>query len=69
MVVVSSILNPFATGFGLLAGAIAVGGFIAHAGPALSGASDDELRRATVRGGLGGLSVGLGVIVLSAYIG
>jgi len=66
---VGSIVSPFATDFGLLAAAIAVGGFLAHALPALSGASDEKLRRATVGGGLGGIGFGLCVIVLSAFIG
>jgi hypothetical protein len=66
MLVSGSIVEEFATCVGLLAGAMAVGGFLSHAGPALSNASDGELRRATARGGLVGLGVGAFVVVLSA---
>jgi hypothetical protein len=66
--VAGAIVNQFATGLGVIAGAIAVGGFLSHVGPALSGASEDELRKATARGGLNGLKLGAGVIVLSALI-
>jgi hypothetical protein len=68
MVVAASIVDTFATGTGLLAGAIAVGGFISHVGPALSGSSEKKVRQATVLGGLAGLGFGSSVIVLSAYI-
>jgi hypothetical protein len=61
-----SILDQFASGTAFLATAIVLGGFFMHAGPALQGASESELRRATVRGGLGGLAVGSAVVVLSA---
>ena len=64
--VVGSIVEEFATSVGLLAGVMAVGGFLAHAGPALSNASEVELRRATARGGLIGLVAGVFVVVLSA---
>jgi hypothetical protein len=68
MVVTGSIVDTVATGTGLLAGAIAVGGFISHVGPALSGSSEKRVRQATVLGGLAGFGFGVLVIVLSAYI-
>jgi len=66
--IAGAIVNQFATGLGVLAGAIAVGGFLSHVGPALSRAPEDELRRATARGGLTGFRIGAGVIVLSALL-
>jgi hypothetical protein len=68
MVIIASIASDFATGVGLLAGMIAVTGFAAHARPALSGASEQEIRGATVVGGLVGLGLGAVVIVLSAFV-
>jgi hypothetical protein len=52
----------------LVIGSIAVGGFIAHAGPVLAGDSEEEIRKATVSGGLTGLRLWLFVVVLSAMI-
>jgi hypothetical protein len=68
MVVVGSIASQFAEGFGLSAAAIAVCGFLAHAGPALAGADEKKLRNATVVGGLAGLCFAVFVIVLSARV-
>jgi hypothetical protein len=51
-----------------MVGAIAIGGFLCHAKPALSGASEVELRRATAIGGLTGLGISSLVVVLSAFI-
>ncbi len=69
MLVTASIAGSFAAGVGLLAGSIAVFGFVAQAYPALSGAGDWEVRRAVAKGGLLGLAIGGFVIVLSAIIG
>ncbi|MGB7685295.1 MAG: hypothetical protein WBL45_05875 [Solirubrobacterales bacterium] len=69
MLVVADIGTWFATAVGSLTGSIAIGGFLAHIGPALSRASDAELRAATVIGGMAGLVVGGVVVVLSAYFG
>jgi hypothetical protein len=66
--VVGSIVNQFATCVGLAAGAIAIGGFLSHVPSALSGASEAEIRRATVSGGLVGLAAALCIIVLSATL-
>jgi hypothetical protein len=63
------IAGEFAIGVGLLAGMIAVCGFIAHARPTLSRASAREIRAATVIGGLAGLGIGLLVVVLSVIAG
>jgi len=68
MVIGTTLLNQFATGAGLMAAGIAVGGFIFHAGPALTGTPEEELRPITVVGGLFGLAVAIFVIVLSACL-
>jgi hypothetical protein len=61
-------MSDAATGAGLTAAAIAVGGFVAHIEPALSHADDQRLREATVKGGIGGIWIAAFVIVLSALI-
>ena len=66
--VVGTILSQSATIVGLMAGAIAVGGFLAHAGPSLADRSEQELRHATTIGGLGGLAAAVLVIVLSVAV-
>jgi heme/copper-type cytochrome/quinol oxidase subunit 1 len=65
---VGSIIQAASTDAGLMAASIAVGGFVLHVIPALSGAPDHRLRRATVTGGLWGLAVAFLIIVLSAFI-
>jgi hypothetical protein len=62
------VVGEFAMVVGLLAGTIAVGGFIAHVPQALSDASESEIRKATVLGGSAGLCLALVVVVLSASI-
>jgi hypothetical protein len=69
MVLAVALLGQFATAAGLMAAGIAVGGFVFHAGPALEGSAEDELRQTTVVGGLIGLSAAVFLIVLSALIG
>lgn len=66
MVSVGTIAGDFATGVGVLAGTIAVGGFLAHAAPALRGAPERRVQAATVIGGLVGCGIGSCVVVLSA---
>jgi hypothetical protein len=66
---VASLINDSASGAGFLAAAIAVGGFIAHIGPALSGKREERIRQATVIGGIVGLIAAGFVIVLSAEMG
>ena len=66
MFVTASIASDLGTAVGVLAGLIAVGGFLAHAGPVLDGASEDDVRQAMVKGGLAGFSLGAVVVVLSA---
>jgi hypothetical protein len=63
---IGSIAGEFATGLGVVAGMIAVAGFIAHAPSVLNGASDRAIQQATVAGGLVGCVVAAFVIVLSA---
>jgi hypothetical protein len=68
MFVVGSIASDFATVVGLVAGLIAVGGFVGHAPSVLQGAAEEQIRRGTVIGGLGGSAVGLFVMLLSAMV-
>ena len=68
MTLVGPLASESAGLVGLLAGLIAVGGFIAHSGPALAGGSEKRIREATVQGGLAGLATGLVVVVLSAIM-
>jgi hypothetical protein len=64
----SALMAQFATAGGLLAAGIAVGGFVFHAGPALRGAAEPELRQLTAAGGLCGLAFAIFLVVLSASI-
>jgi hypothetical protein len=61
--VVGSIATQFSSTAGFIAAAIAIGGFLAHARPAIAGKRDTELRRATAIGGLVGLALALLVTV------
>jgi hypothetical protein len=65
---IGPLASEFATLIALLAGLIAVCGFLAHAGPVLAGAPEEKIREATVLGGIAGLALGAGVVVLSAII-
>jgi len=62
-------IGQTATIVGLLAGGIAVGGFLGQARPSLGGEPDIELRRGTTIGGLIGLGAALLSIALSAILG
>jgi hypothetical protein len=64
----SDLLTQSATIVGLLAGSIAVGGFLGHARPSMSGAPEAELRRDTTVGGLIGMGLAMGLIVLSVLV-
>jgi hypothetical protein len=66
MLPIASIAGDFGTAVGILAGMIAVGGFVGHAPSVLDGASDREIQQATVVGGLTGGVIGMFVVVLSA---
>jgi hypothetical protein len=66
VLVTASIASEFGTAVGVLAGTIAVGGFLGHVGPALGEGAEFEVRRATAKGGLAGLVVAAIVVVLSA---
>ncbi|HXR29831.1 MAG TPA: hypothetical protein VN752_01655 [Solirubrobacterales bacterium] len=68
MFIAGTIAGQVAFLFGLMATAIAVCGFLAHAGPALSGADERRVREATVEGGLAGLVLSVFVVVLSALM-
>jgi len=64
--VTASIASEFGSDVGVLAGMIAIGGFLAHARPVLDADDEEQIRQATVRGGLVGLCAGVLVVVLSA---
>jgi hypothetical protein len=63
------LLGQTTTIVGLLAGGIAVGGFLGHAHPSLSDKSESKLRRATTIGGLFGMAFAVGIVVLSMATG
>jgi hypothetical protein len=69
MLAIGSIAGDFAGAVGLCAGTIAVLGFLAQARPALLGGSDEEVRQAMVKGGLGGFTCAIFVMLLSAIKG
>lgn len=64
----ASIASNAATGTGFVAASIAVLGFLLHAAPALSGAPERRIRKATVAGGLLGFVASFAVILLSAIV-
>jgi len=66
--VLATLMTDSATGCGLVAGAIAVCGFIAHSRLALAGANEQRLKRATTVGGLAGIGLAAFIIVLSALL-
>jgi hypothetical protein len=66
LVITGSLLSSMSDVTSLLVAATALGGFINHAGLAISGATEVELRRATALGGLAGIA-GV-VVVLSALM-
>jgi len=68
VLVAATLLDRSATVAGLMAAAIAVGGFLAHAGPALAGRDEERLRQIVVVGGLWGVAGAVFVVVLSAII-
>jgi hypothetical protein len=65
----ASIAGDFGTAVGVLAGMIAIAGFLGHAEPVLRGGSEREVQKATVVGGLVGCCFGAFVVVLSAWAG
>jgi hypothetical protein len=68
VLVTGSLLVGATTEVGLIAGSIAVGGFLAHAGPALRGHSEGQLRVATVRGGLLGIAAAAAIDLLTLLL-
>lgn len=63
----SELITQSATLVGLLAGSIAVGGFLGHVRPSMSGQPDAKLKRDTTVGGLCGIGLAMGLIVLSVF--
>ena len=68
MLAYAAFVDGAATVSGLTAALVAVGGFIAHARPALSGADERRVREATVVGGLGGLVLAALAIFVSFVV-
>jgi hypothetical protein len=60
---VGALAENAATGAGLMAAAIAVTGFLTHAWPAISGKDEEDVRQATVIGGLAGFLVAVGLLI------
>lgn len=69
MLVIGSIASDFGTAVGVVAGMIAVGGFLGHAPKVMAGAPEKDVQMATVIGGLAGCWFGSSVVVLSATLG
>lgn len=65
MLPAGTLINDFASGAGLVAACIAVGGFLMQAPSALGKADDKSVRAATVVGGLAGLFVSVATIAFS----
>jgi hypothetical protein len=65
---VGALVGQMATIIGLMAGGIAVGGFIGHARPSLLGKPELELRQMTTIGGLAGLALAVLIVVLSVVL-
>ena len=61
----ATLMSNATTSLGLTAAAIAVGGFLTHAKPALEGRDDEDLRRSTVIGGLWGCFMAAILILVS----
>lgn len=57
-------VSDAASGIGFMAAAIAVCGFLGQVGPALKRQEDEEVRAATVVGGLFGLVAAAAVVVV-----
>jgi hypothetical protein len=68
VVPLGSIINDGAALVGFMAGAIAVGGFLAHTRPALQGREEQEIRVATVIGGLVGLGLASTSLLLATIL-
>jgi hypothetical protein len=66
---VGSFIGDVASGAGLVAACIAVGGFLMQVPPALAKADDKSVRAATVVGGLVGLLVAAALVVVAVLIG
>jgi len=66
MLLIASFAGDFATAVGIVAGMIAIGGFVGHVPSVLDRAPDREIQQATVSGGMAGGFVGALVVVLSA---
>jgi hypothetical protein len=66
---VGSFIGDAASGAGLVAACIAVGGFLMQAPSALVRADDREVRAATVVGGLAGLLVAAALVIAAVLIG
>jgi len=66
---VGTFISDAASGAGLVAACIAVGGFLMQAPPALAKADDRSVRAAAVVGGIAGLIVAAMLVLVSALVG
>jgi hypothetical protein len=61
---IGSIISDAASGVGFIAATIAVCGFLGQVGPALKRQEDEEVRAATVVGGLVGLFAAAAAVII-----
>lgn len=69
MVPVGSIVGDGAAGVGVVAGMVAICGFLTHAGPVLQRRDEAEIRIATVVGGIAGFAMGCLIVVAQIIVG
>jgi hypothetical protein len=67
--IAGEVLNQSALVTGFLAGAVAVGGFVAHSRAVLRDRPEAEIQRSMAAGGLQGLAFGLMLIVIDTIAG
>ncbi len=68
MVLVGFLLLGSTSEVGLIAGSMSVGGFLANVGPVLRGHTEEQLRTATVRGGLSGIAAAAFINFLALFL-
>ena len=66
MLLLGSIIVDATTEVGLVAGMIAVGGFLGHVVPTFQGKGEHDIRLATVRGGLYGIGAVIAINLVAA---
>jgi hypothetical protein len=68
MLPVGSFIGDAASGAGLVAACIAVGGFLMQVPPALAREDDESVRAATVVGGVAGLAFAVFLMAIGALL-